>query len=528
MKKVILFIVLLQGLLNCVNAQTPYFVNRYKIRNSGYLHDLRATPYDSGFILMGATVVPNPNYQADIFLVKQNENGDTLWSKLLRAGTSSHGYQIATTSDSGFIITGRTGYTHSPWAAHLIKLDRNGNEQWAKTYYTDSGTIARSVKQTSDGGYIIAGITYPTSTIFDGFLVRTNSAGDTLWTRVYGGSSSQEFLSVVEMPDGGFAITGYDTRFNVASKDVLVLRTNSIGDTLWTRIYGNAQTDIGHDIQLTNDGGLILAAEYIAPTHNTPDFSLLKLTTNGVIQWMYLYGCSSLQNDRPYALRQTTDHGFLVAGLTNSPGIPRSDWLLLKTDSNGAVQWNSTFGDHSDWDNIAYGLDVAGDGRIILGGYWSPSIGDTGELAVVKTDSLGFVPCLRNNINIVTTTVAPNTNKGMTLRRPAFDVDTLTFLELPTNSIEHKLCVVGIDEIENIDCLTVFPNPTTDKIYIKAGGKEVKSVMLFNNMGLRLYSTGKVTGDFSMDVSGYPSGLYNLVVSVNGSCKKVSRFIISK
>jgi len=127
---------------------------------------------------------------------------------------------------------------------------------WTRTYGGSDDDWAISVQQTTDGGYIIAGSTdpsYPDST--DWYLIKTDASGDTIWTRTYGGSSSDHAYSVQQTTDGGYIVTGWTSSFGAGSSDVYLLKTDASGDTLWTRAYGGTGYDCASSGQQTTDSG---------------------------------------------------------------------------------------------------------------------------------------------------------------------------------------------------------------------------------------------------------------------------------
>ncbi|MFH1010077.1 MAG: hypothetical protein V1784_02440, partial [bacterium] len=131
---------------------------------------------------------------------------------------------------------------------------------WTRTYGGSSYEDAYSVQQTADGGYVLAGYT---ETFGGGngdvYLVKTNSQGDTLWTRTYGGSTWDWAESVQQTSDGGYIMAGVTNSFGAGNEDFYLVKTNSQGDTLWTRTYGGNNADDALSVQQTADGGYIVA-----------------------------------------------------------------------------------------------------------------------------------------------------------------------------------------------------------------------------------------------------------------------------
>ena len=161
---------------------------------------------------------------------------------------------------------------------YLIRTDQNGDTLWTKTYGGEYWDAAYSVQQTSDGGFIIAGETWSYGVnSADVYLVRTDSNGDTLWTRTFGGFSTDKGYSMVITNDGGFAITGETSSFGGGGglPDVYLILTNSSGDLLWSKTYDEGEYDKGYSIQQTLDGGFVITG-YSHSNSGLDDVYLIK------------------------------------------------------------------------------------------------------------------------------------------------------------------------------------------------------------------------------------------------------------
>ncbi|PJA26943.1 MAG: hypothetical protein CO189_08780, partial [candidate division Zixibacteria bacterium CG_4_9_14_3_um_filter_46_8] len=129
-----------------------------------------------------------------------------------------------------------------------------GDTLWTRTYGGSNWDGAYSVQQTNDGGYIIAGETASFGAgDWDFYLVKTDGTGDTLWTRTYGGSNADVALSVRQTVDGGYIIAGYTESLGAGGKDFFLVKTDAVGDTLWTRTYGGSDWDVAYSVQQTID-----------------------------------------------------------------------------------------------------------------------------------------------------------------------------------------------------------------------------------------------------------------------------------
>jgi hypothetical protein len=141
--------------------------------------------------------------------------GDTLWTKCYGGLGSDKGAEVQLTSDGGYIITGRTGsFGAGARDAYLIKTDANGDTLWTKTYGGLDWDYAYSVKQTTDGGFIVVGgsKSFSSGGDYDVYLIKTDANGDTLWTRTYGGTDIEYGSSVQLTSDGGYVIIGHSVQ----------------------------------------------------------------------------------------------------------------------------------------------------------------------------------------------------------------------------------------------------------------------------------------------------------------------------
>ena len=215
---------------------------------------------------------------------------------------------------------------------------------------------AYSVQQTADGGYIVAGYTNSFGAgDYDFYLVKTNSQGDTLWTRTYGGSDDDWAYSVQQTADGGYIVAGYTYSFGAGDDDFYLVKTNSQGDTLWTRTYGGSGDDEAYSVQQTADGGYIVAGYTSSFGAGSGDFYLVKTNSQGDTLWTRTYGGSGY--DGAYSVQQTADGGYIVAGYTGSFGAGSDDFYLVKTNSQGDTLWTRTYGGSSNDDGLFRSAD---------------------------------------------------------------------------------------------------------------------------------------------------------------------------
>jgi hypothetical protein len=241
---------------------------------------------------------------------------------------------VQQTSDGGYIVAGWTNLVNG---ALLIKTDMSGDVQWAKSYRIAYDNVAYSVQQTSDGGYIVAGWTnfWSGGHNYDAFLIKTNASGNVQWAKTYGGTNNDSAYSVQQTSDGGYILAGVTYSFGAGGGDAFLIKTNASGNVQWAKTYGGAGIDKFISVQQTSDGGYIAVGYTSSFGAGGYDVFLVKTDANGNIIWAKTYG--GWNNDIASSVRQTSDGGYIVAGTTWSFGTGNGDVFLIKTDANGNI-----------------------------------------------------------------------------------------------------------------------------------------------------------------------------------------------
>ncbi len=335
---------------------------------------------DGGYILMATSQSFGAGSQ-DFWLIKTNPNGDTLWTKKFGENADDWGYSAQQTIDEGYIVTGITrsfndGSNYDLW---LIKTNSSGDTLWTKTFRGNCSDVT-SVQQTTDEGYIIIGSTY--SFIVgssDIWLIKTNANGDTLWTKTYGGSGDDYGHSVQQTKDEGFIITGYTQSFGAGSNDIWLVKTNAEGDTLWTKTFGGSDSDFGNSVQQTKDEGYIVVGT--AYSLNGGNVWLIKTDASGNSIWTKMFVGS--HDDGGGSVQQTKDEGYIVTGNTSSFGAGIYDVWLIKTNANGDTLWTKTFGGSKSDGGNSVQQTIDG-GYIITGATYSYGAGMS-DVWLIKT-----------------------------------------------------------------------------------------------------------------------------------------------
>jgi hypothetical protein len=366
-------------------AGTVTWIRTYGGPRSDVGHSVQQTA-DGGYIVGGTrhdTVGPD---WSSVYLVRTDENGDTLWTKTIGGAYSTEGNCVRQTSDGGLIVAGTTiSVPGGNPAIYLVKTDANGNEAWSRTLGNPDNAVGHSVLETSDGGFVVVGSTYPAGHGVDVYLVRTDADGDTIWTKALGGEGDDWAESVTLNEDGGFTIAGSTQSFGAGSYDVYLIRTAATGDTLWTRTFGGPDDDRGYAAQQTSDGGFIVTGG-VTSSSVLRGIYLVRTDAGGDTVWTR----TILEGENTSAgksIQQTEDGGYVVAGYTGSIGAGWDDVLLTRIDASGSTLWIKTFGGPEADDG--YSVQQTSDhGFIIAGATWSFD-GGYSDVYLIKTDSLG-------------------------------------------------------------------------------------------------------------------------------------------
>ncbi|MBI4723277.1 MAG: T9SS type A sorting domain-containing protein [Candidatus Stahlbacteria bacterium] len=346
-KKSLVLIALFVGTV--VSAQSILWTGSY----GGSYYDIGCSVdqcSDSGFVIAGYVQYSWMD-TTDVYLVRTKSNGDTLWTRLYSTRNRyEYIYSVQECSDGGFIMSGNMG-DHNGNSfyipnLYLIRTNSSGNILWERTYGGTWWENGYSVQECLGGGFIVTGYIFSSSTnSYDVWLLRVNANGNEMWNRTYGGNGWEAGHSVAQCSDGGFIVTGVTGSFGAGRYDIYLIRTNTNGDTSWTRTYGTSEDDEGYSAAQCSDDSL----------------------------WTKMYGGGG--DDVGYSVKECTDGKFIITGDTRSFGAGWSDVYLIYTDTEGNKVWTETYG---------YGGNDAGksvqecaEGGFIVGGYTSPSIDST-------------------------------------------------------------------------------------------------------------------------------------------------------
>ena len=305
-----------------------------------------------------------------------------------RAGSET-GTCVQSTLDGNYITSAFTTTQGSGYEdVYLLKTDTAGKLLWSKTYGGSLSDKAYFVSTCTDSGFIITGATSSFGAgNYDLYLIRTDSLGNLLWSTAIGGSGDDYGWNVIQTNDGGFLAAGYTHSFGNGSWDGYLVKTNAAGVLQWTKVFGGNGDDDFYGLAKTSDGGYILTGSSATHSVGSSDTWLVKLDANADTVWTRLYG--KITEDAGNAVIQTADGGYMVAGdihTTLTTGGHNAS--LLKTDSQGDLQWVRVYGSNPG-SEIGYAVRQAPDGGYFLLGNTGAYGSGSQDILLVKASSVG-------------------------------------------------------------------------------------------------------------------------------------------
>jgi len=480
---------------------------------------------DKGYIVCGSS-----NYSP--YLLKLDSLGNIEWTKIFSTLDTKSAYSVDQTYDGGYIVIGSWG--PNLFYLELYRVDATGNIIWTKQFSGGVGNpyiLGYSVHQTLDSGFVIAGTTY---NVMDVILVKTDLNGNVQWSKNYRNNVQQNYGYDVKLTsDGGFIIVGETTTpvfSNAYHNDVYMIRTNSYGDTLWTKNYSftfsgsPAYDNEGKGVQQTSDGGFIICGRTWRSGNYFNNAFLLKTDSIGNVIWSKTYG-----NINSYFLvnsvSQISSGGYIIEG--EYGGNFGSYPSLIRTNSIGDTLWTRKYGvQYSSYKGATSCLQTSDHGYIFECGI---NFNSNYDLYITKTDSLGNSDCAQSNLGM--TISVPIVNQsfqttqvlsfGITVSNPTVNISS-------DGAITGDCLTVSIPEINNHQStIEISPNPFTSTTTLTfSEAPKNASLKVMNILGEVVFQSEIHTPKSEINLSNQPNGMY--FVNVQTEKGMVSRKVIKQ
>ncbi len=316
----------------------------------------------------------------------------TQFARAVGGTDNDYAKSVVQTNDGGYVIA---GYTYSFGAGgddlFLVKFDSTGVVEWAKTVGGTGNDKGYSVIQTFDGGYAVVGETWTFSAgSCDLFLVKFSSTGAVEWSRTVGGTNIDYGGSVIQTTDGGYAVAGATYSFGAGTptyKNLFFVKVDSMGSIEWSRAIGGTDDDYGKSVLQTSDGGYAVVGLTESFGAGLDDLFLVKLSATGTVEWTKAIGGTNY--DYGNSIVQTSDGGYAVAGWTQSFGTSGSDLFLAKFSLTGEFEWFHAVDGTSD--DIGRSIVQTANGGYAVAGFTYSFGAGFYDLFLVKFDSTGAI-----------------------------------------------------------------------------------------------------------------------------------------
>lgn len=282
---------------------------------------------DGGYFIAGYTSSFGHG-DNDVYVIRADPFGDTIWTRTFGGTGRDVGYSLALSPDGGIVVAGITGSYGVNFDVYVIKLDSSGNTVWEKYFGGPEEDGAYSIAGMPDGGFIVAGDTRSFGTgAQDVYVIRLDDNGDSLWSRTYGGVDHYTASGVAATSDSGAVTIGITDSYGAMYGDYYIVRIKKNGDTLWTRHYGGESTEWGHSVRQKSDGSFI-AAGWSDSFWPGCQMYVIKLDAYGDTIWTKLLPGDGYA--AAFAVNITPDGSYIVAGCTDTSdmGAPEDVYLV--------------------------------------------------------------------------------------------------------------------------------------------------------------------------------------------------------
>ncbi len=373
-------------------SQADSFIKFYSLFNKDEGFDVK-TLAGRGYVLTGTTYTET---SSNIILIITDEYGrETGTPKQFGGDYDDRVHSMIVLSDGGFAILGSTTVESDDESLitdmYLVRTDRQGNELWTRNYGGNSNESGYGLAQTSDGGFILIGSTETLPGVKNVYLVKTDPAGEVLWTRKHGGLNDDIGLSITERftNEGileGYIYTGYTRSYSQpgqSGSNIWVVKTNNIGNPTDNYTHGFTRDDFGESIIPHPEGGFVLLGTTSNPSSGVKNVFLARIDDN-IRDPLWATSLGGSATHFASCIKITPEGDYIITGtleLTSDNHVI----FLMKTDPNGNILFNKTFGGSGQQRGQA--VDLADDGGYIITG--TNKSGNNSMITLIKTNADG-------------------------------------------------------------------------------------------------------------------------------------------
>lgn len=330
------------------------FQRSYGLRGDEIIYSVCESP-DTSIVMVGVTnsyqLSDKYRQHKKIYVVDTDSSGQLMWGRIYGGDHVDIAKDIYPTRDGGYIITGNTrsfqptiGAKDKKKELLVLKIDKNGEVEWSKTYGGENHDYGFCVRQTLDGGYVVAGETNSfESSSSDIYILKLDFEGNLQWSKRMGGKNLEYAFEIVETYDG-YVLAGETNTFGVGNYDIFLMKIDKDGEVQWTKTYGGVSEEYGYDLEYTADEGFVLTGSSYSFGLGRLDYYVLRLDKQGDILWSRVYGGES--DDQAHSVKELKNGDFLVAGFSSSffNQLNGEDVYVLRLSEKGSVRWSKIYG----------------------------------------------------------------------------------------------------------------------------------------------------------------------------------------
>lgn len=289
------------------------------------------------------------------------EPAKLIWEKTYGGSGDDRAFSAAKVDD-GFLVVGSSkSLKVDETVGWVLRLNSIGEVVWNWTFSVEDGSEFRQVLSLTDG-FLLVGNVFKLSGDVDGYVLRTDSEGRLMWNITLGSEGVDRLFSATETADG-FVLAGLTSHTAEGVSSVWIVKISGNGSVVWQKTFHEGSESAGRSVVCDGDDCLVAGYTSLDGSENY-DFLMMKLNTLGEVVWNRTYG--GLQSDKAYALTKVSG-GFVVVGDTRSKGMGDNDAWVVKVDSDGDIQWDTTFGG-KDYDSPTC-VTISTDGGLLVGGF---------------------------------------------------------------------------------------------------------------------------------------------------------------
>lgn len=344
---------------------------------------------DGGYIIVGNTTEPEENY-TDAFVIKADRYGKPLWMKNYGGRFSDVASDLVLEGDSYIIAGTSDSYGNGTNDIYLLKINNQGDLIWSKSFSTTLDETSASITYAIDGGFIICGNTRNTNNLGrNALIIKIDTEGNLIWKRDYGSTGGETASEVIITSDNNYIFVGSKADPSTGIQNIYLVKIDASGNLIWEKELGGSDSDEAYSISKTNDGGYILSGYTVSYGNGARDAFLLKVNSDGNEEWHQTFGTE--HSDEFRKVIQSSDGDYYCVGAVNayfSQQFIYNDLFLVKTDSQGNLIWQKTFGGNLD-DYASYLLLNNEGGYVIVGS--TTSFAPRSEIHFIEVNSNGDI-----------------------------------------------------------------------------------------------------------------------------------------